>query len=71
MPSHAEYVNVQVFVPPHIGSALGTPADGVIVLPQLSVIDGGGGGATASEGHATVDEPGGGNITVGGLIVYV
>ena len=31
----------------------------------------GGVGATASDGHATVDEPPGGSVTVGGLIVYV
>ena len=56
-PSHPVYVNVHVFVPEQGGSALGTPAEGVTVPPQLSVT-GGGGGATASAGHATVDEPG-------------
>jgi hypothetical protein len=55
-------------VPPQIGFALGTPAEGVIVLPQLSVTVGGV-GAIASDGHATVDEPPGGNVTVGALIV--
>ena len=70
MPSQAVYVNVQVFVPAHGGSAPGTPADGVIGLPQLSLTEGGV-GATANEGHATVDEPAGGRVTVGGLIVYV
>jgi hypothetical protein len=62
------YVKVQVLVPPQIGFALGTPAEGVIVLPQLSVTVGGV-GAIASDGHATVDEPPGGNVTVGALIV--
>jgi hypothetical protein len=62
------YVNVHVFVPAHGGSALGTPADGVIVLPQLSVT-GGGVGAVASAGQSTVRDPGAGNVTVGGLIV--
>ena len=61
-------MNVHVFVPPQTGFALGTPADGVIVLPQLSVTVGGV-GATASDGHATVDEPPGGSVTVGALIV--
>ena len=61
-------MNVHVFVPPHVGLAPGTPADGVIVRPQLSATDGGT-GAIASEGHATVDEPPGGSDTTGGLIV--
>ena len=64
------YVNVHVFVPAQGGSALGTPAEGVIVLPQLS-ITGGGVGATAFAGHATVDDPAGGSVYVGALIVYV
>ena len=68
MPSHAVYVNVQVFVPAHGGSALGTPAEGVITLLQLS-ITAGGAGATASAGHATVEEPAAGKVTVGALIV--
>jgi len=63
------YVKVHVFVPPlQGGSALGTPADGVIGRLQLSVTVGGV-GAVASEIHATVDEPPGGSVTVGGLIV--
>jgi hypothetical protein len=62
------YVNVHVFVPAQGGSALGTPADGVIVLPQLSVT-GGGVGAVASAGQSTIALPGAGNVTVGGLIV--
>lgn len=70
VPSQATYGNVHVFVPAHNGSAPATPAPGVIVRPQLS-ITGGGAGATASDGHATVEEPAGGNVTVGGLIVYV
>ena len=65
------YVNVQVFVPPlHGGSALGTPAEGVITLLQLS-ITAGGVGSTAFDEHATVDEPPAGSVTVGALIVYV
>ena len=61
-------MNVHVFVPAHGGSALGTPADGVIDRPQLSVTVGGV-GATANAGHATVDDPPPGIVTVGGLIV--
>ena len=64
------YVNVHVFVPEHGGSALGTPADGVIARPQLSVTVGGV-GAVANAGHATVDDPAAGSVTVGALIVYV
>ncbi len=64
-------MNVHVLVPPlHGGSALGTPADGVITLLQLSITVGGV-GATASIAQATVDDPGAGNVTVGGLMVYV
>ena len=44
------------------------PAETVSVLLQLS-ITGGGVGATASDGQATVDDPGAGKVTVGGLIV--
>ena len=61
-------MKVHVFVPAHGGSALGTPAEGVIVVPQLSTTVGGV-GATAFAGHATVDEPPGGSVYVGGLIV--
>ncbi len=57
-----------VIVPAHAGGVLTTGADGVIVLPQLSVTVGGV-GATASAGQATVDEPGAGNVTVGAEIV--
>ena len=57
-------------MPAHGGSALGTPADGVITLLQLSITTGGV-GATAVAGQATVDDPPAGNITVGALIVYV
>ena len=62
------YVNVQVFVPAQGGSALGTPADGVIVFPQPSITVGGVGN-TAFDAHATVDEPGGGSVKVDGSIV--
>ena len=55
-------------VPAHAGGVLTTGADGVIVLPQLSVTVGGV-GATASAGQATVEEPGAGIVTVGALIV--
>jgi hypothetical protein len=61
-------VNVQVFGPPHGGFALATPADGVIDRPQLSVTVGGI-GAVANAGHATVDDPPAGRVTVGALIV--
>ena len=54
--------------PAHGGSALGTPADGVIGRRQLSNTVGGV-GATASTVQATVDEPPAGNVTVGALIV--
>ena len=63
-------MNVHVLVPAHGGSALGTPADGVMGLPQLSVTVGGV-GAVAKAGHATVEEPPAGSVTVGGLMVYV
>jgi hypothetical protein len=69
-PSHAVYVNVQVFVPAHGGSAPGTPAETVSVRPQLSSTVGGI-GAVANARHATVDEPPAGIVTVGELIVYV
>jgi hypothetical protein len=59
-----------VIVPAHAGGVLTTGADGVIVLPQLSVTVGGV-GATASAGQATVEEPGAGSVTVGVDIVYV
>ena len=55
-------------MPTHAGSALGTPADGVIGRLQLSITVGGV-GAIASVGHATVDDPAAGNVTVGALIV--
>jgi hypothetical protein len=61
-------VNVHVFVPAHAGSAVGTPAETVNVRPQLSVTIGGV-GAVANAGHATVDDPPAGIVTVGGLIV--
>ena len=64
-------MNVQVLVPPLQGGfALGTPADGVIERPQLSVTTGGV-GAVASDAQSTVEEPPGGKVTTGGLIVYV
>ena len=70
MPSQAVYVNVQVFVPAHGGFALGTPADTVSVLLQLSITTGGV-GAVAFATHATVDEPPAGIVTIGALMVYV
>ena len=63
-------MNVHVFVPAHGGSALGTPAGGVIVLPQLSTTTGGV-GAVANATQATVDEPPGGSVKDGGVMVYV
>ena len=63
------YVKVHVFVPPlHGGFALGTPADGVIGRLQLSVTVGGV-GAVALDTQGTVDDPPGGSVTVGGLMV--
>ena len=64
------YVNVHVFVPLQGGSALGTPADTVSGLPQLSATAGGV-GAVAFTGQGTVENPPAGIVTVGGLIVYV
>ena len=69
-PSHPVYVNVHVFVPAHGGSAPGTPAEGVTVVPQSSITVGGV-GAVAFAGHATVDDPGDGSVYVVGLTVYV
>ena len=63
-------MNVHVFVPAHGGSADGTPAEMVSARPQLSVTAGGV-GAVANAGHATVDEPPPGIVTIGGLMVYV
>ena len=57
-----------MIVPAHAGGVLTTGADGVIVLPQLSVTTGGV-GATASAGQATVEEPAAGIVTVGADIV--
>ena len=55
-------------MPEHGGSALGTPADTVNARLQLSVTFGGV-GAVVLAGHATVDDPAAGIVTVGGLIV--
>ena len=63
-------MNVHAFVPAQGGSALGTPAETVNVLPQLSITVGGVGNV-AFAGHATVDDPPAGILTVGALIVYV
>jgi hypothetical protein len=63
-------VNVHVIVPEQAGTVLDTPADGVILFPQLSVTVGGV-GAVANAGHATVEDPLAGNVKVGALIVYV
>ena len=68
VPLQSVYVKVHVFVPPQGGSALGTPAEGVMDRPQLSVTVGGV-GAVANAGHATVEEPPAGSVTVGALIV--
>ena len=57
-------------MPAHAGGALTTGAAGEITLPQLSVTAGGV-GAVASAGHATVEDPGAGSVTVGAEIVYV
>ena len=68
VPLHAVYVNVQVLVPAQGGSALGTPAETVKALLQLSVTFGGV-GAVAFVAQATVDEPPAGIVTTGGLMV--
>ncbi len=70
VPSHAVYVNVHVFVPEHGGSALGTPAETVSALLQLSITTGGT-GAVAFAIQATVEDPPAGIDTIGGSIVYV
>ena len=57
-----------VLTPAHAGSGLTTGADGVMGLPQLSETVGGV-GATASAGHATVEAPGAGSVTVGARMV--
>jgi hypothetical protein len=59
---------VYVLVPTHAGSGEITGAEAVNVLPQLSSTTGGV-GATASAGHATVEEPAGGMVTTGAEIV--
>ena len=56
------------FIPAQAGSADTTGAEGVIILPQLSVTVGGV-GATASAAHATVELPLAGITTIGALIV--
>ena len=57
-----------VLTPAHAGSGDTTGAEGVIGRLQLSVTVGGVGG-TASAGHATVEPPGAGSVTVGARIV--
>ena len=57
-----------VLTPAQAGSGDTTGAEGVIGLPQLSETVGGV-GATASAGHATVEAPGAGSVTVGARIV--
>ena len=64
------YVKVHVLFPVQGGSAPGTPADGIMVLPQSSITVGGV-GKTANAGHATVDDPGAGSVKEDGSIVYV
>lgn len=64
------YVYVYVWVPEHVGAAEITGAETVKVLPQLSNTVGAVGAVTA-EGHATVEDPFAGIVTVGALIVYV
>ena len=63
-------MNVHVLVPAHGGSALGTPADGVIVFPQASITVGGV-GTIANAGHATVDDPFAGSVKDDASTVYV
>ena len=56
--------------PEHAGKALATGAEIVSGLPQLS-FTGGGVGAAASAGHATVEVVAAGMTTVGGSTVVV
>ena len=65
------YVHVYVFVPEQTGSGLITGPEGVITSPHEFVTDGGVGTVCASLIQGTVDEPGAGNVNVGGVIVYV
>ena len=70
MPSHPVYVNVQVLVPAHGGSALGTPAAGTTGFPQASITVGGVGN-TARATQATVEDPFAGSVKDEARIVYV
>jgi hypothetical protein len=56
-------------IPAQIGSADITGAEGVIILPQLSVTDGGV-GITASAAQVMVDEPLAGIVTIGAAMLY-
>jgi hypothetical protein len=63
------YVHVYVLSPEQTGSAPTTGPVGVIGSPHEFVTDGGVGTVCASLMHATTDDPAGGNVNVGGVIV--
>ena len=68
-PVQSVYVNVYVLGPEHAGSA---PSTGPVIVsgsPQLLFTTGGVGTTCASLIQATVDDPGAGIVTVGGLTV--
>ena len=65
------YVHVYVFVPVQTGSGPITGPVGVTGLPQESFTLGGIGTTCASLTQLTVDDPGAGNVSVEGVIVYV
>jgi hypothetical protein len=71
LPEQSGYVHVYVFVPEQTGSGPTTGPVGVTGSPHDVVTVGGVGTTCASLIHATVEEPAGGNVTVGGSTVYV
>ena len=71
LPSQLVYVQVYVFVPEQTGSAPSTGPEIAKRSPQLLVTLGGVGTVCASAIHATVPDPGAGNVNVEGSTVYV
>ena len=70
-PVQLGYVHVYVFVPEQAGSGPTTGPLGVTGSPQELFTVGGVGTVCASLIQGTVEEPGPGTETVGGVIVYV